>query len=139
MNYEKKISELFHSRLPSDRTGGSGAIIAVVVLILLIAAVGGYFLILNGNHATLTINVQSTHLLADTEVTVYVDGHDIGTWKVDNLGGISITYDYSWSIFDETKIIRIEAISTGGYLGAQSDSSIITVHSGGTNKVTLLI
>ena len=137
MNYEKKINEL-HSRLSSDRSGGSGAIIAVV-LILIIAAVGGYFFVLNGNHATLTINVQSTHILADTDVTVYVDGHDIGTWKVDNLGGISITYDYSWSIFDEAKIIVIKAVSTGGYLGAQSDSSIITVHSGGTYKVTLLI
>jgi len=138
MNYEKKISELLHCRLPSDRTGGSGAIIAVV-LILIVAAVGGYFLILNGNHSTLNINVQSTHLLADTEVTVYVDGHDIGTWKVGNLGGESIKYDYSWSIFDDEKTIVVKAVSTGGILGEQSDSRTITVHDGGTNTVVLLI
>ena len=139
MNYEKKINEL-HSRLFSDRSGGSVAIIAVVVLIIIIAAVaGGYFLVLNGSHATLNINIQSTHLLADTEVTVYVDGHDIGTWKVGNLGGESIKYDYSWSIFDDEKTIIVKAVSTGGILGEQSDSRTITVRDGGTNTVVLLI
>jgi hypothetical protein len=95
--------------------------------------------VLNGNHATLEINVQSSHILADTDVTVYVDGKDIGTWRIGNLEGLKITYNYTWSIFDNAKVIQIKAISTGGYLGAQGDSKLITVHSGDNNKVTLLI
>ncbi|MDR3075095.1 MAG: hypothetical protein LBU30_03525 [Candidatus Methanoplasma sp.] len=124
--------------LSSDRSGGAGAAIAIVI-ILVIVGIAGYFVVLNGSHATLDINVQSTHILADTDVTIYVDGQNIGTWRLDNLGNIKITHDYTWSMFNDTKVIEVKAISTGGYLGAQGDSEIITVHKDGVNKVTLLI
>lgn len=138
MNELKEISRLMHRPLSSDRSGGAGAAIAVVI-ILVVVAVAGYFVVLHGNHATLNITVQSTHILADTDVTVYVDGRDIGTWRIGNLEGGAISYNYSWSIFDDAKIIEVRAVSTGGFWGAQGDSKTITVYKGGTNNVILLI
>ncbi|MDR0523156.1 MAG: hypothetical protein LBG62_01860 [Candidatus Methanoplasma sp.] len=126
-------------RLSSDRSGGAGVAVAVVILVVIIAA-AGWFFVLNGNHATVDIKVQSTHIVADTDVTVYVDGDRIGTWRVDKLGGVRITYDYSWSVLDgDSKIIEVKAVSTGGYLGAQGSSVTVTVHKGGTASATLLV
>jgi hypothetical protein len=134
----EQTANRINRKLSSDRSGGAKAAIAVVVILAIVAA-AGYFVVLNGNHATVDITVQSTHILADTDVTVYVDGKNIGTWQVSNLRSVHVTYDYSWSLFDDAKIIEVKAISTGGYLGAQGDSEMITVYKGGVNKVTLLV
>jgi len=102
-------------------------------------AAAGYFFVLNGNHATLEINVYSTHILADTEVTVYVDGKDIGTFPMDNLSELRITYEYSFSIFEDSKPIMVKAVSTGGYLGPQSYQEAVIVQGGGSHNIMLYV
>jgi len=138
MNKIEQFRKTMHRRLSSDRSGGAGTAIVAVIIIAIVAIVG-FMVVANGNHAALDINVQSTHILANTDVTVYVDGSKIGTWRVGNLNTLHVNYDYSWSAFDSSKIIEVKAISTGGYLGAQGDSSLVTVYKGGTSKVTLFI
>jgi hypothetical protein len=126
------------SALSFDRKGSAaGAVVAVVVVLIVVVA--GFFLVANGNHATLKINVYSTHILADTEITVYVDGENIGTYATDNLTGWTITYDYSFSIFDDSKSIMVRAVSTGGYLGSQSDQEAVIVQDGGVYTISLYV
>ncbi|MDR3282383.1 MAG: hypothetical protein LBS92_02090 [Candidatus Methanoplasma sp.] len=122
---------------PTNRRLSSRRAVAAiaVVAILAIAAVAGYFIVLNGNHATADITVQSNHPLADLDVTVYVDGKDVGTWHVNGQNSAHISYDYSWSVFDDAKTIEVKAV----YLGVQGDAQTITVCKGGVNNVTLLL
>ena len=122
----------------SDKRG-SGATAAVAIVLVLIVVVGGYFVVLNGHHATLKIEVYSTHILAHTEITVYVDGKNVGTYATGNLSGWTITYNYSFSIFDDYKSIMVKAVSTGGYLGAQGDQKAVLVENGGTYIVKLYV
>ncbi|MDR3205854.1 MAG: hypothetical protein LBT41_01980 [Candidatus Methanoplasma sp.] len=125
-------------KLSSDRLGGAAVAVAIVIILIVVGA-AGYFVVFTGNHATVDITVQSTHIIADTDVTVFVDGKNVGTYKVSNLNNAHITYEYKWSILDDSKIIEVSAISTGGLLGVQTDSRTITVQNGETERVTLLV
>ena len=125
--------------LPSDVMGGGGAKAASIIISLIFIAVAGYFVVQNGHHAELYIHVQSTHILADTEITVYVDGKDIGTFATGNMNGWDIAYNYPFSLFDDSKSIMVKAVSTGGYLGDQSDQKALLVKNGGTYSVTLYV
>jgi hypothetical protein len=107
--------------------------------VILIVIAAGYLFVLNGNHATLKIDVYSTHILADTEITVYVDGKNIGTYATGNLSGWTITHDYSFSIFDDSKSIMVSAVSTGGFWGTQTDQKAVLVKNGGVYHIELYV
>jgi len=126
-----------NKKLTIDENGGAGSKILVAVVI--IAMIGGGIYAFFGSQSTVEINVYSTHILADTDVTVYVDDKNIGTYHVNNLSGIKITHSYRFSGFDDSKLINVKAIATGGYLGAQGDQKLITVHDGQTSKVNLYV
>jgi hypothetical protein len=125
--------------LHSDRNGVGGVKVAAVVIVVVIVALAGYFLALNGHHADLHIEVQSTHFPADMEITVYVDGKDIGTYARNNPSGWDVPYKYTFSIFDDSKSIVVKAVSTDGNLGNQSDQKVVLVKNGSTYSVTLYL
>ena len=124
-------------KIHTDKSGGAGTAILVVIVVIILIGVGFYAFA--GNSANVEINVYSTHVLADTDVTVYVDDKEIGTYHIDNLSGVSLTYTMRFSGFDDSKIITVKAISTGGYLGSQSDSELVTVYAGKTAHVSLYV
>ena len=126
-----------NKKLSLDKNGGAGSKVLAVVVVIAIVGIGLYALF--GSQSTVEINVYSTHIIADTDVTVYVDNKEIGTYRVDNLSGVKITHSYRFSGFDSSKIISVKAIATGGYLGAQGDQELITVHKGQTAKVNLYV
>ncbi|MDR0523129.1 MAG: hypothetical protein LBG62_01705 [Candidatus Methanoplasma sp.] len=123
------------SREPSRRA----VAIAVAAIAVLAAAGGAAFLIVpEGSHATLEIEVRSD-LLVETEVTLYLDGRDMGSLRLGEMGAASLTCDFSWSLFEDSKAVEVRARSTGGYLGTQPDAETVCLEKGGFGKVALVM
>ncbi|MDR0523157.1 MAG: hypothetical protein LBG62_01865 [Candidatus Methanoplasma sp.] len=122
--------------LSTDRSGGAGAAACIAIVIVLIVVLGAVKLDLASKkldrvqevHGTLEINVRSTHILADTEVTIYVDGEKIGKWRLENLAKIQKRHDCSWiKALGDSRTVTVKAVSTGGHLGPVTAAKTVKV------------
>lgn len=126
--------------VPKKSNKGKIAAVAVVVLILVVA-IGGFSYTNYGNKAYITIEVKSEHWLFDVNVEFVIDGKTVMTY--DGLGAYESykhgEFEYEFGRSYTTKSITVEARSTGGGLGATSDSEVITVKDGGHYSVSLTV
>ncbi len=120
-------------------------IIAIVVIVGLIFGVN--FLISAANHglisnpiyddSTLTIKVESTHILFDADYDLYVDGKLVKEWQMSPNHYLQTTYKYRTLITDDSRYIEVKVISTGGGIGSQVDSVRVLVGTGADYNITL--
>jgi len=108
-------------------------VIVVVVLLALVAWFG--FIAKSG---TLVVTVQSDHLLVTVTYRVFLDGalRDEGTLEPGQY--VEYTFPLAW-MSDSCQSHQASADSTGGGLGPESDSEVVSVCSGTTEHVTLTI
>jgi len=124
-----------------DRRDRNAMIAAGVVAAIVIMAGIGYFVSV-GNQAYIAWDVESTHFAYNVDVIVYVDGKQVSSWE--NLkpgqGFYNKTYYvYRFSMLDDSKLITVKAVSTGGGIGSQIDSKNIIVKPGGKYTVNLYV
>lgn len=120
-------------------------IIAIVVIVGLIFGVK--LLISAANHglisnpiyddSTLTIKVESTHILFDADYDLYIDGELVKEWRMSPNNYLQTTYNYRTLITEDSRYIEVKVISTGGGTGAQVDSVKVLVGTGADYNITL--
>jgi hypothetical protein len=100
---------------------------------IIVAGGVGYWFVENGNTAYISITVYSTHTTETISVTVFLEGtHLFSEYLRPNEYVEMIEYyAYSFSMFDNDKIITAWAWSTGGKLGPKYDSVTFAVSDGG--------
>ncbi len=106
-------------------------IIAIIIVVIVLATVVPSAIALEyGNTAYVCIRVHSTHVTEDVDVQFIIDGDVVMTYQ-----GLS-PGEYCWNtkwfkvhfrLLDESKLITVKAISTGGLLGTQQDSKDLIV------------
>lgn len=123
-------------RPPPKPKSNIGAI--VVVIIIVIVVIGAFVLFTSfASHATLKVRVHSTHILFTVQYELYIDG------SLERSGTISPGYyaEYTLDLYPGSSChtYNVYASSTGGGLGAESDSENINLCSGETQEVDLYI
>lgn len=117
--------------------------IAIVIAVIVIIAGVGYYVADNyGHSAGIHMNVHSTHITETVDVQFYVDGELMMTFEGLNPGYVCWNTYYfmvHFGAFDDSKLVTVKAIATGGGLGTTSDSKDIIVTNGGRYTVDLYI
>ena len=86
--------------------------------------------------------VTSTHVTEDVDVQFIINNEVVMTFTDLEPGNTcyNTTYfRYDFSLFDDSEIITVKAISTGGGLGSTSDSEEIIVQNGQYYSVDLFV
>ncbi len=87
--------------------------------------------------STLTINVESTHIIYNADYDLYVDGELVKEWRMGPKSYWEFTYEYRTLITDPNRYIEVKVVSTGGGFGTQADSVMLLVGTGADYSFTL--
>jgi len=112
-----------------------GVTIVAIVVILAVIFLALYSM---GSHATIVLNVHSTHILYSVECYVFVGDKQIASGTLDPGYYATFTDNVYWPSKDPTTV-RVSATSTGGGLGSQSDYYDLTMEDGYTYTVDLYV
>ncbi len=116
---------------------------AVAIVLTLLAVCGVLALAEQNAHtAYVRVYVHSTHVTENVDVQVLIDGEVLKTFKDVEPGKYYWNEDWykiHFSLFDDSKLITIRAVSTGGLLGSQEDSEQIIVLNGEEYSVNLYV
>ena len=113
-----------------------------VCVLLLFVAIGGFLVVSYGHSADIAWRVHSTHITEEVDIIVYINGKQVASYEDVQPGWYyynTFYYKHRFSLLDDSVLIKIEAVSTGGGLGMQFDSEHIIVHSGGRYSVDLYV
>ncbi len=111
-------------------------LIAIVIVVILVAVLV-WFLVLQKS-GTLVVTVQSSHPLTAVTYRIFLDGVLKDQGSLAALASAQYTFPLLW-VLDACQNHQASADSTGGGLGQQSDSQVVSVCSGMTEHVTLTI
>lgn len=118
------------------------ATVVIGVVLLLVVAAFGINYVQEGHTAYVLAKVHSSHVTETVDVQIIIDGELVYTIE-DLEPGHTVSLNYyetvHFSLFDDSKLITVKAISTGGGLGKVSDSEDIIVTDGGRYTVDLYI
>ncbi len=129
-------------QIPTKHTFTGKGIAIAVVAILIVAGIGYYVADNYGHHAYVAMYVTSTHVTENVDVQFIINDEVVMTFTDLEPGNTcyNTTYfRYDFSLFDDSEIITVKAISTGGGLGSTSDSEEIIVQNGQYYSVDLFV
>jgi len=107
-------------------------VVLVVVMVALVVASG----VLTYNHGTVDLRIDTDQSIT-VHVSMYVDG--VLRESFDLPPGYFFENNYTVSFPNDSKLITVEAISTGGTIGATSDSMQVTILKDRAAKVDLRV
>lgn len=116
--------------------------IIVAITIIVIGGAGYYFLDTHGNHAQVAIHAYSTHITEDVNVQILIDGEVVYSCSGLEPGQMAHSDKYHrvyFSKFEDSKLITIKAISTGGLTGTITDTEELIIQPDGKYTVDLYI
>ena len=106
--------------------------IIIAVAIIVIGGAGYYFLDTHGNYAYVAVHAHSTHITEEVNVQILIDDKVVFSYSGLEPGETAHAENYHvvyFSQFDDSKLITIKAISTGGFTGTVTDSEdLIILH-----------
>jgi len=114
-------------------------IIGVAALLIMFGGLA-YAVTSNMNNADVTIYINSTHITRTVEVFIYVDGRQVSHIE-EVKPGAQWYYNHreTFPIWKDSTIIEIKAISQGGGLGSQTDTSILIMQKDKSYRVNLYV
>lgn len=116
--------------------------IIVAVAIIVIGGAGYYFLDTHGNYAYVAVHAHSTHLTEDVNVQILIDDEVVFSYSGLEPGEMAHADNYHvvyFSKFDNSKLITIKAISTGGFAGTLTDSKELIIQPNESYTIDLYI
>jgi hypothetical protein len=129
------MAELGPQQPPAKKHGGALVGWIIVIVIVIIVALALPYLI--PKKGTIVVNVNSSHILYSINYRIFIDGtlKDTGSLSA----GYYVKYTYSMLFWDSCHNYNVYGDSTGGGLGATSDSKSITLCNGETRQVDLTL
>ena len=118
---------------PLKKSNFTKVLAIIIAIFLILAGIGFVVATTVGNQAYIGWNVHSTHSTEYVDVIVYIDGEEVFSYQDLPPGYYCYNayyYTYNFSIFEDSKLITIKAVSDGGWYGYTSDYESIIVYDG---------
>jgi len=136
-----KLESILIKDEKTEKNMKNATIVMGVVLLLVVAAFGIYYA-QEGHTAYVGVQVHSTHVTETVDVQIIIDGdlvYTIEDLEPGDTASLRYYEEVHFSLFDDSKLITVKAISTGGGLGKVTDSKDVIVKNDGCYTVDLYI
>lgn len=127
---------------PTRKSVSMKAAAVGIVLLLVIAGVAYYALSNYGHYAYIGIHVTSGHITEEVDIQVMVDGEVVMTVNDAEPGETyyrEYYYRYDFGLLEDSDLVTVRAVSSGGGLGSVSQSEDLIVFHGERYTVDLLV